>query len=77
MTLASRMTDLAAAVRDKFNAIAPRLIPTGGADGQFLQKTGAGTYGWADAGGGSGGTAILDFNGPSGTPAGFILDLNG
>lgn len=37
-TLSSRISDLAAAVRDKFNAINPKLIPSGGTTGQVLAK---------------------------------------
>jgi hypothetical protein len=59
MSLASRISDLAAAVRDKINLMVPRLIPPGGTTGQIVTKIGAGNYlfGWADApasGGGSG-----------------------
>ena len=35
-TLVSRINDLALSVRDKFNSIAPRLVPTGASDGQVL-----------------------------------------
>ena len=37
-TLTSRITDLAGAIRDKFNAITPRLVSTGGTEGQVLTK---------------------------------------
>ncbi|MCI1143213.1 hypothetical protein MOP88_14330 [Sphingomonas sp. WKB10] len=37
-TLASRISDLAGAIRDKFNQIMPRLLPPGGATGQVLSK---------------------------------------
>lgn len=43
-TLAQRITDLAARVRLKFNAIAPRLLPAGGALGQVLRKASASDY---------------------------------
>lgn len=81
MSMASRITDLAAAVRDKINLMVPRLIPAGGTTGQIVTKTGAGNYvfGWADApaGSGGGGAAILNFNGPAGTPQDMIFDFNG
>lgn len=48
-SLVSRIADLAAAVRDKFNAIAPRLVATGGTTGQVYTKT-SGAHAWADAG---------------------------
>lgn len=53
MSLAARVTDLAAAVRDKINLMVPRLLPSGGSTGQVLAKTAATNYaaGWADAGG--------------------------
>lgn len=38
MTLISRINEFAAAVRDKFNTIAPRLLPPGGTTGQVLTK---------------------------------------
>ncbi|MCI1142141.1 hypothetical protein MOP88_07275 [Sphingomonas sp. WKB10] len=37
-TLASRISDLAGAIRDKFNQIMPRLLPPGGNTGQVLSK---------------------------------------
>ena len=39
MPLASRIVDLAAAIRDKFNLVTPRLLPAGGSTGQSLAKT--------------------------------------
>jgi hypothetical protein len=38
-TLSQRITDLAAAVRAKFNVVVPRLLPAGGAAGLYLRKT--------------------------------------
>lgn len=43
-TLASRINDLASAVRGKFNQIMPRLIPTGGTSGQVLTKASNADY---------------------------------
>lgn len=43
-TLISRLTDFAAAVRDKINAMMPRLQPQGGTAGQALLKTSANDY---------------------------------
>lgn len=43
-TLAQRITDLAAAVRVKINAIMPRLLPPGGAANSYLRKTSASNY---------------------------------
>lgn len=63
MSFASRVTLLAAAIREKFNMITPRLLPAGGAVGQVLKRTGAGDYvvGWGDeaAGGGVGATLTI------------------
>lgn len=55
MSLASRVNDLAAAVRDKINAMMPRLLPSGGTVGQVVTKTGPadGAAGWADPAGGT------------------------
>lgn len=44
MSLASRVADLAVAIRDKINAMMPRLQPVGGAAGQVLRKTSAVDY---------------------------------
>lgn len=58
-TLAQRITDLAAAIRDKFNAINPRLVATGGITGYVYTKTPSG-HGWAEStGGGGGGSSNL------------------
>ena len=58
MSLASRITDLAVAIRDKLNLMTPRLIPSGESVGQYVQKTGASpdTFGWATPAGGGGGS---------------------
>lgn len=62
MTLIKRLDDLAAAIRDKFNLIAPRLIPSGGETGQALVKTGADDFalGWAAITGGGGAGSAVD-----------------
>lgn len=44
MSLVSRITDLAVAIRDKINAMMPRLMPSGGAAGQVLRKASATDY---------------------------------
>ena len=44
MSLASQINLLAAALRGKINAMMPRLLPSGGAVGQALVKSGAGDY---------------------------------
>ncbi len=41
MTLEQRLTALVVAVRTKLNLMTPRLLPTGGAVGQILYKSGA------------------------------------
>lgn len=41
MSLVAQITALAAAVRDKFNAVTPRLLPSGGSAGQVLTKSSA------------------------------------
>ncbi len=48
MTLADRINLLAIAVREKLNTITPRLMPTGGALGQVIAKTGTANFafGW-------------------------------
>lgn len=57
MSMSSRMSLFAEAVRDKFNLVNPRLIPPGGAIGQVIKKTGAPNYAmaWQDEAGGGGG----------------------
>lgn len=61
-TLSARVTDLAAAVRDKINLMVPRLMPSGGASGQALVKTSGANYaaGWATVSGGGGGDMLID-----------------
>lgn len=44
MPLAERVSDLAAAVRDKINLMVPRILPSGGAAGEFLVKASASDY---------------------------------
>lgn len=65
MSLASRITDLAGAIRDKINQMMPRLLPSGGTTGQVLTRTSGGDYAsaWQDAtgGGGGGGASITVF----------------
>lgn len=61
MSLASRISDLAVAVREKINAMMPRLMPSGGAVGQVITKTGPADYvvGWQDVpAGGGGGSSV-------------------
>lgn len=41
MALIDRINALAAAVRDKLNAMTPRLLPSGGGTGQVLTKISA------------------------------------
>lgn len=50
-TLVERINLFAVAVRDKFNAIMPRLIPIDGVDGQVLTKNGTTPYAvqWRDS----------------------------
>ena len=43
-TLSSRITDLAAAVRAKFNLVTPRLLPAGGSTNQTLRKSSGTDY---------------------------------
>lgn len=61
MSLVSRINDFAASVRDKFNAVAPRLLPGGGSTGQILAKSSAADYDsrWVDA---ADGAALTDGN---------------
>lgn len=44
MTIASRISDLAGAVRDKINLMIPRLVPAGGTVGQVLAKSSSTDY---------------------------------
>lgn len=44
MQLTERVTALAAAVRDKLNAMTPRLLPSGGGAGQVLAKSSGTDY---------------------------------
>lgn len=48
MSLASRVSALAGAVRDKINTMMPRLLPPGGTAGQVLSKTNGNDFesGW-------------------------------
>lgn len=57
MSMASRMSLFADAVREKFNLMTPRLLPAGGTTGQVLKKTGAPNYAvaWQNEAGGGGG----------------------
>lgn len=52
-TLVSRITDLAIAIRERLNLIMPRLLPSGGVDGQVLTKNGSEPFSseWRNAGG--------------------------
>jgi hypothetical protein len=70
MTLASRITDVIAAVRDKLNTITPRLPPAGGTTGQVLSKTSATDYAtqWSTAGTVTT-ASVTTANGVSGTVA--------
>lgn len=54
MSLSSNVNALAAAVRDKINAMVGRLLPAGGTTGQVLQKASGTDYAteWADPSGG-------------------------
>lgn len=55
-TLASRITSLAGAIRDKLNLMTPRLLPAGGTTGQVLTKLAATDYdvSWATPASGGG-----------------------
>lgn len=44
MSLASQVSALAGAIRDKINTMMPRLLPAGGANGQVLTKTSGTDY---------------------------------
>jgi hypothetical protein len=48
MSLASQVSALAGAIRDKINTMMPRLLPAGGTTGQVLSKTSGTNYdtGW-------------------------------
>lgn len=48
MSLASQVSALAGAIRDKINTIMPRLLPAGGTVGQVLHKASGTNYdtGW-------------------------------
>ena len=62
MSLVSRINDLTIAVREKFNTLMPRLLPSGGTVGQVITKTGVAdlVFAWQDpaSGGGGGGTVF-------------------
>lgn len=64
MPLATRINDLATAIGQQIKAMAPRLLPAGGAAGQVLTKTTADDYaaGWATPAAGGGGVAQEDFD---------------
>lgn len=63
MSLISRINDFAGAVRDKFNEIAPKTVPSGGTVDQVLTKTSSTNYAtaWRDPSGGSGSSVDEDF----------------
>lgn len=56
MTLASRVSDLAIAIRNKINTMMPRLLPQGGTVGQVLAKSADTDYAveWVESGGKAG-----------------------
>jgi hypothetical protein len=60
--LATRISDLAAAIRSKINAMVPRLLPQGGTAGQILAKVSANDYAvaWATPSGGGGGNTNIE-----------------
>lgn len=76
--LASRITDLAAAVRDKFNAISTRLVAAGGTTGHVYTKTSDGHEWSAATGGSSGGGGLTNTIALSGSfITGMILGSGG
>ena len=81
MSLASRINDGFAAVRNKLNLMVPRLLPAGGSAGQVLTKASAADYaaGWATpASGGTGGTSTSrNVDGGSATPEPRSGSVNG
>jgi hypothetical protein len=60
-TLVNSINSLAAAIREKFNAIAPRLMPLGGAVGQVPVRTASGVE-WGNQSGGGGSAAPSRIN---------------
>jgi hypothetical protein len=60
MSLASQVSALAGAIRDKINTMTPRLLPAGGTTGQVLSKTNATDYNaqWVTPAAGQGGSGI-------------------
>jgi hypothetical protein len=62
MSLVSQVTALAAAVRDKINAMMPRLVPPGGTTGQVLGKTAATDFAtsWQTVSGGGGSATVME-----------------
>ncbi|WOP14658.1 hypothetical protein [Ottowia sp. SB7-C50] len=80
MSLASRINDGFAAVRNKLNLMVPRLLPAGGSAGQVLTKSSAADYaaGWATPASGSGGTSTSrNVDGGSATPEPRSGSVNG
>ena len=67
MSLASQVSALAGAIRDKLNTMTPRLLPSGGTGGQVLSKINGTNYNtqWTTLSGGGGpaviGSALVDF----------------
>ena len=72
MSLASRINDGFAAVRNKLNLMVPRLLPAGGSAGQVLTKASAADYaaGWATP-------ASRNVDGGSATPEPRSGSVNG
>lgn len=78
MSMASRVSLFAEAVRDKFNLVTPRLIPAGGTTGQVLKKTGAPNYAmaWQDEASGGGGGGVVGVHCPVSPKPGDIVDAS-
>lgn len=71
MSLASQVSALAGAIRDKINTMMPRLLPSGGTANQVLSKVNGTDYNvqWTTLSGGGGpaviGYAVINFNSPA------------
>lgn len=79
MSLTSRISDLAGAIRDKFNAITPRLIPAGGSSGQVLIKGPGADYdaGWQTVAGAGPGNLVISEEQPANSCLWLQLNVGG
>lgn len=79
MSLATRIADGFAAVRNKLNLMVPRLLPSGGSTGQVLTKSSSDDYatGWTTPASGGGASTSRNVDGGSAAPEPRSGSVNG